>query len=93
MFIKEALLIKSQIYRKKQKTADLVTFTEEILHGKYHFLCSENIGDGFLFSENAVHITTLPVCPGNSKRGRKPVNFKRKMFSCKLKIHSSAKFL
>ena len=24
-----------------QETADLVTFTEEILSGKYHFLCSE----------------------------------------------------
>ena len=24
-----------------QETADLVTFTEEILHGKLHFLCSE----------------------------------------------------
>ena len=23
------------------KTADLVTFTEEILHGKLHFLCSD----------------------------------------------------
>ena len=23
-----------------QETADLVTFTEEILHGKLHFLCS-----------------------------------------------------
>ena len=25
---------------KFQKTADLVTFTEEILNGKLHFLCS-----------------------------------------------------
>ena len=25
-----------------QETADLVTFTEEILNGKLHFLCSEN---------------------------------------------------
>ena len=24
-----------------QETADLVTFTEEILNGKLHFLCSE----------------------------------------------------
>ena len=24
-----------------QETADLVTFTEEILNGKFHFLCSE----------------------------------------------------
>ena len=27
-------------------TADLVTFTEEILNGKLHFLCSENCTDG-----------------------------------------------
>ena len=25
------------------KTADLVTFTKEILNGKLHFLCSENL--------------------------------------------------
>ena len=27
--------------RNSQETADLVTFTEEILNGKLHFLCSE----------------------------------------------------
>ena len=27
-----------------QKTADLVTFTEEILNGKLHFLCSDSNG-------------------------------------------------
>ena len=26
-----------------QKTADLVTFTEEILNGKLHLLCSESM--------------------------------------------------
>ena len=26
-----------------QETADLVTFTEEILNGKLHFLCSDKI--------------------------------------------------
>ena len=26
-----------------QETADLVTFTEEILNGKLHFLCSDHI--------------------------------------------------
>ena len=25
------------------KTADLVTFTEEVLNGKLHFLCSDSI--------------------------------------------------
>ena len=28
-----------------QVTADLVTFTEEILNGKLHFLCSVSIND------------------------------------------------
>ena len=27
------------MWRNLQKTADLVTFTEEILNGKLHFLC------------------------------------------------------
>ena len=27
-------------FSSKQETADLVTFTEEILNGKLHFLCS-----------------------------------------------------
>ena len=30
-----------QIRRKLRKTADLVTFTKEILSGKLHFLCSD----------------------------------------------------
>ena len=29
-----------------QETADLVTFTEEILNGKLHFLCSDISSDG-----------------------------------------------
>ena len=33
-----------------QKTADLVTFTEEILSGKLHFLCSDG---SIFFMENA----------------------------------------
>ena len=38
-FTKKARLrkLKQPLY----KTADLVTFTEEILNGKLHFLCSE----------------------------------------------------
>ena len=28
-----------------QETADLVAFTEEILHGKLHFLCNESYKD------------------------------------------------
>ena len=34
----------------QQETADLITFTEEILNGKLHFLRSEkNIGDQPIF--------------------------------------------
>ena len=33
----------------RQETADLVTFTEEILNGKLHFLCSEHLkGTAFI---------------------------------------------
>ena len=35
-----------------QQTADLVTFTEEILNGKLHFLCSET--DVFPKQKNVV---------------------------------------
>ena len=31
-----------------QETADLVTFTEEILYEKLHFLCSECIEKGYI---------------------------------------------
>ena len=30
-------------FRKCDQTADLVTFTEEILNGKLHFLCSATL--------------------------------------------------
>ena len=30
----------SSKYDQMKKTADLVTFAEEILNGKFHFLCS-----------------------------------------------------
>ena len=34
-----------------QETVDLVTFTEEILNGNFHFLCSDYycIGQGFIY--------------------------------------------
>ena len=35
----------------KVSLADLVTFTEEILNGKLHFLCSENSKGRLLFSK------------------------------------------
>ena len=41
-----------------QETADLVTFTEEILNGKLHFLCS-------------VHTETLCFSISTSREGKK----------------------
>ena len=45
MYCRYSLLLKVVRYllltlHKKLKTADLVIFTEEILNGKLHFLCS-----------------------------------------------------
>ena len=34
--------------RRKQETADLVTFTQEILNGKLHFLCSDMLYLGLI---------------------------------------------
>ena len=39
-----------------QKTADLVTFTEEILNGKLHFLCSASYAPKIIFSELRVFL-------------------------------------
>ena len=39
-FIKDFFSECDQIRKTAQKTADLVTFTEEIVNGKIHFLCS-----------------------------------------------------
>ena len=39
-----------------QETADLVTFTEEILNGKLHFLCSDNIN-------SSIHILHVRLYP------------------------------
>ena len=33
------------MWSNPQKTANLVTFTEEMLNGKLHFLCSDGIGN------------------------------------------------
>ena len=33
------------MWTNPQFPADLVTFTEEILNGKFHFLCSAKIGE------------------------------------------------
>ena len=35
-----------------QETADLVTFTEEILNGKVHFLCTEFASDALAFDKS-----------------------------------------
>ena len=39
----EYRIIYRTIFLKKMDTADFVTFTEEILHGKLHFLGSDDI--------------------------------------------------
>ena len=41
-----------------QKAADSVTFTEEILNGKLHFLCIE-MGNGLFFSRRKLKIAIL----------------------------------
>ena len=41
-FIKDFFSKCNQIRWKLQETVDLVTFTEEILNGKLHFLCSDS---------------------------------------------------
>ena len=40
------------MWPNSQETVDLVTFIEEILNGKLHFLCSE----WFVIRENSFHI-------------------------------------
>ena len=43
------LLTQSTIKLRKQFPADLVTFTEEILNGKLHFMCSDTWGRGLIY--------------------------------------------
>ena len=45
--------------KKKKETADLVTFTEEILNGKLHFLCS---GLKFIRVQNLKETIKNKVC-------------------------------
>ena len=40
IFFRDTRLFFKVTAQKMKKTADLVTFTEEILNGKLHFLCS-----------------------------------------------------
>ena len=51
------LRISSINLTKSAGNCDLVTFTEEILHGKFHFLCSVSFC-GFLYSETL--LSSLP---------------------------------
>ena len=44
-----------------QKNADLVTFTEEILNGKIHFLCSENNCRQLKFWKLRVKYLSIPI--------------------------------
>ena len=41
------------MWPKPQETADLVTFTEEILNEKLHFLCSADLGNLISLSCNS----------------------------------------
>ena len=45
-----------------QKAADLVTFTEEILNGKLHFLCSET----YLYLSYGLKLTLLIMSDGRT---------------------------
>ena len=44
----------------KCETADLVTFTEKILHGKLHFLCNENRQVHFFFYQTVAFTQYVP---------------------------------
>ena len=50
----------SNLYRTKNETADLVTFTEEILNGKLHFLCSVISTGRFPFTESFLQNFVIP---------------------------------
>ena len=39
-----------------QETADLVSFTEQILNGKLHFLCSDRYGTGVIKLTNKAKV-------------------------------------
>ena len=51
-----------QIYFLDQETADLVTFIEEILNGKLHFLCSD-VPTIFWFDSNSqlIKVTLIKI--------------------------------
>ena len=56
--------IRDESYRTAQKNfpADLVTFTEEILNGKLHFLCSvnsENLKKRNVWNQGLILVTYL----------------------------------
>ena len=46
-----------------KETAGLVTFTEEILNGKLHFLCSVIRSTGLLYRSNIVSYVGEPAEP------------------------------
>ena len=49
IFIKRIILLLKHTAQKMQVLpADLVTFTEEILNGKLHFLCSDTYNEVFI---------------------------------------------
>ena len=50
---------------KSQETGDFVTFTEEILNGKFHFLCSELHSVTFLLNFTNCDVTQCRVSNTN----------------------------
>ena len=58
-----------------QKTVDLVAFTEEILNGKLHFLCSAQkyfCGVALYYNRYTEYRSSYDMSGDNEKSGKKP---------------------
>ena len=85
-----------------QKTADLVTFTEEILNGKLHFLCNDYSKISSLLAEDSlleIHLLFHQFSISSFQFQKQPLEvfYKKKVFweICKMhrKTPGTAKFL
>ena len=61
--------IKEFFSKCNQVPADLLTFTEECLNGKLHFLCSAGINDGILSHIVLIKLNSRIPSGGNSSGG------------------------
>ena len=61
-FSVEGIFSKCDQIRRKLETADLVTFTEEILNEKVHFLCSERSLPQMLILTKTMWLTFKMTC-------------------------------